>query len=322
MYLHALGHADVGARVVVRAAVEVPPAEERRDGVVAGDGPVPVAGGPVGRDLGRPALLRLLQGLLRLRLLRGKLGGLLRKLTLRGGDLRQQRPGLGPLVLQLRQMGLQLALGLGLLVTAGLERLPGLSQRPLGGLQLRHDAVAVVHDVAHQHGIIQQLGETFGLKQHGENGRLSRLLHPAHLLIEFLHLGGLFGLQLRDLPLLLLNLRVVPGQNLPARADLLLGQKYLFLDQLHLLLGAAQVPPDGGKLLLRFLFPGRHAAELVFDGLDIALGHRPGGQHRGEQQRRRHKEGYHSLSRFHNRPQFPVTPGGTSGWQSWSPARR
>ena len=152
--LYALGHADVGAGVALPHAVQIPPAKEGCDAVVAGHGPIPIAGRPGGRrrDVGGPPRLRLLQGLLGLRLLRGEIRGLPSEFALRRGDFRQQRPGLGPLLFQLRQMGLQLALGLGLLVTAGLEGLAGLGQLGLGGLELRHNAVTVLHDVGDRQG--------------------------------------------------------------------------------------------------------------------------------------------------------------------------
>ena len=154
----------------------------------------------------------------------------------------------------------------------------------------------MVHHIGDQHGIVQDVGEAPGLEEHREEGGLPRLLQPAHLLVEFLQLGGLLGLQLGHLPLVFPDLPIYLGQQLPARAHLLFAQEHLGLDQRSLLLRPGHIPADGGQPLLDLRFLAGGIVQPVPDCLDIPLGHRPGGQGQGggrrqEQQRRRQKTG-------------------------------
>ena len=166
------------------------------------------------------------------------------------------------------------------------------------------DAVGVVHDVSDEHGVIQHLGEAGRLEQDGQIGHAARLLHPAHLPVEFLVLRLLLLLQALDIGLLLGDLEVVLVQQGLAGVDLLLGEHHLALDELHLLLGLAEVVADLGQLGLDLLFLGLDVAEVVLEVLDILLGHvgvgdgGQGGRQQGQQQHRRQHNDDDALSFF------------------------
>ena len=147
--------------------------------------------------------------------------------------------------------------------------------------------MVVIHDLTHQHRVVQQIREAGRIEENGQVGHGPLLFHGAHPLAEQRVLLFLLSLKGVNLGLLFRNQGIVLAEHRFSLGDLLVEQRDLLIQIFLLLESLALVVLNPRQLILEIVDLAGNLVNAVFHFVDVRLGHRTGGTRTRPRQKQR-----------------------------------